>query len=102
MAITNSFAMLQTESQWCIFLQKAMMRSLRLWNARLLFYKARALASPLRFNTCTSFLKRQSSWKRKDTTFTCRDEVLGPTKPDKSWDATTSDLEGFNLKSIRF
>src|SRR6266571_6735635 len=99
MAITNSFATLPTESQWSTFLQKAIMRLFQSWNELFPFSKARASVSQLRFNTCTSFLKQQSSWKRKASTFNRRDEVPGLTRLDKFSAATTSDLGGFNLRS---
>src|SRR6184192_1117041 len=99
MVIMNFFATLQTESQWSTFLQKAIMRLFQSWNELFPFYKARASASPRQFSTCTNFLKLLSSWKRKASTFTRRDEALGPTRPDKFSAATTSDLGGFNLRS---
>src|SRR5207248_9974677 len=75
------------------------MKLFQSWNELFPFYKARASASPRQFSTCTSFLKLLSSWKRKASTFTRRDEVPGPPRLDKFWAATTSDLGGFNLRS---
>src|SRR5206468_438458 len=99
MVKTNSFATHPTESQSSTFLQKAIMKLFQSWNELFPFYKARASASPRQFSTCTSFLKLLSSWKRKASTFTRRDEVPGPTRLDKFSAATTSDLGGFNLRS---
>src|SRR5438093_13683619 len=98
MLIMNSFATPPTESQWCTFLQKAIMSLFQSWNELFPFYKARASASPRQFSTCTNFLKLLSSWKRKASTFTRRDEALGRRTPDKFSSATTSDVGGFNLR----